>query len=71
VEELASRRHYGHSAAEYAAELGAAAGARRVLLFHHDPDRRDADARALAVAVAERHRGVCVDAAAEGMEIDL
>ena len=32
---------FGHSAAEYAVELGKRAGARRVVLFHHQPDRTD------------------------------
>jgi phosphoribosyl 1,2-cyclic phosphodiesterase len=31
----------GHAAAEYAVELGLRAGARRVVLFHHQPDRTD------------------------------
>lgn len=31
----------GHSAVEYALGLGAASGARRVALFHHDPRRTD------------------------------
>jgi ribonuclease BN (tRNA processing enzyme) len=39
--ELPARRHYGHAAAEYAVDLGRHACARRVVLFHHDPGRRD------------------------------
>ena len=31
--------HFGHAAAEYAVKLAEVAGARRVMLFDHDPDR--------------------------------
>jgi phosphoribosyl 1,2-cyclic phosphodiesterase len=40
-EELAAEGRFGHSAAEYAIELGKRAGAHKVLLFHHRPDRTD------------------------------
>jgi len=40
-EEFAARAHFGHSAVDYAVGLGATAGARHVLLFHHDPQRSD------------------------------
>jgi phosphoribosyl 1,2-cyclic phosphodiesterase len=42
VEEVAAEGFFGHAAAEYAVGLGVAAGARRVALFHHRPDRTDA-----------------------------
>ncbi len=41
-EELAAEARFGHAAADYAAALGRRASARRVLLFHHRPDRTDA-----------------------------
>jgi len=41
TEEFAERSHYGHSAIDYAIGLGEEAGARRVVLFHHDPDHTD------------------------------
>lgn len=65
AEELDARGAFGHAAAEYAVGLGAAAGARRVLLFHHDPARTDDEID----AIAGRFPGVT--AAAEGMVIDL
>jgi phosphoribosyl 1,2-cyclic phosphodiesterase len=40
-EELAAQASFGHAAADYAVELGRRAGARRVALFHHRPDRTD------------------------------
>ncbi|MGO9333427.1 MAG: MBL fold metallo-hydrolase [Acidimicrobiales bacterium] len=41
ADELVSAAFLGHSAAEYAVELALRAGARRVVLFHHQPDRTD------------------------------
>jgi ribonuclease BN (tRNA processing enzyme) len=69
-DELAERPHYGHSCAEYATELAAAAGARRVLLFHHEPRRSDDHVEAIAADIRAR----CdrpVDPATEGMVIQL
>jgi phosphoribosyl 1,2-cyclic phosphodiesterase len=40
-EELAAEASFGHAAVDYAVALAAAAGARRVILFHHRPDRTD------------------------------
>jgi phosphoribosyl 1,2-cyclic phosphodiesterase len=69
VEELLRWWHFGHSAADYAVGLGAAAGARRVLLFHHGPGRDDDSVDRLLARV--QTDGLVVDAAAEGMVIDL
>lgn len=41
ADEMAAAVFFGHSTAEYAVELGRRAGARRVVLFHHQPDRSD------------------------------
>lgn len=41
AEEVPSEGSFGHAAAEYAVRLGALAGARRVVLFHHRPERTD------------------------------
>jgi phosphoribosyl 1,2-cyclic phosphodiesterase len=40
-EELQAEARFGHAAADYAVALGACAGAREVVLFHHRPDRTD------------------------------
>ena len=67
--ELAAVAGFGHSAAEYAVGLAQAAGARRVLLFHHDPARTDDEIDALVAGLAAGP--VEVSAAAEGMILDL
>ncbi len=41
ADELVTAAFFGHSTAEYAVELGLRASARRVVLFHHQPDRTD------------------------------
>ena len=51
-EEVATDARFGHSAADYAIGLGRAAGARRVALFHHRPDRTDDELDALSSRVA-------------------
>jgi phosphoribosyl 1,2-cyclic phosphodiesterase len=47
-EELAQEAFFGHAAAEYAVELGRRAGVSTVVLFHHKPDRTDAQLDAIA-----------------------
>ena len=47
-DEVALEAPFGHAAADYAVGLGRAAGARRVVLFHHKPERTDDDLDALA-----------------------
>lgn len=67
--EFAARRSFGHSAVEYAVGLAEAAGARRLVLFHHDPFRTDDEIDALVAASAGRT--VEVVAAYEGMALQL
>jgi phosphoribosyl 1,2-cyclic phosphodiesterase len=54
---------------EYAVGLAEAAGARTLVLFHHDPSRTDDEIDALVVA----HAGGTVEVVggAEGLTIDL
>ncbi|HEX2064096.1 MAG TPA: MBL fold metallo-hydrolase [Acidimicrobiales bacterium] len=61
--------YLGHSAVEYAVGLARTAGARGLMLFHHDPRRTDDDLD----AIVARHRtgAVPVDAAAEGTVVVL
>ena len=63
------RSRSGHSAADYAVRLAELAGARAVLLFHHDPIRTDDELDAIVESL--RRRLVPVTAAAEGAVIDL
>ncbi len=64
---------WGHSTIETAIDVAAAAHAKRLLLYHHDPDRNDeALDRIAATAEAlgrERAKGLEVLVAREGMEI--
>ena len=69
AEELPARAHFGHSAAEYAVGLAGEAGARSVLLFHHDPNRTDAQLDEIGKRFADTP--VPVTAAAEGAIVDL
>ncbi|MEJ7764756.1 MAG: MBL fold metallo-hydrolase [Acidimicrobiales bacterium] len=66
--EFPARKHFGHSAMEYAVGLAARSGS-SLLLYHHDPSRADDQIDALAARFAGRQP--CVRAAAEGMVIDL
>jgi phosphoribosyl 1,2-cyclic phosphodiesterase len=68
-DELPPRKAFGHSAADYAVRLGERAGAKQVLLFHHDPVRTDDEVDAMAAGLAGR--SVAVAAAAEGATLDL
>jgi ribonuclease BN (tRNA processing enzyme) len=47
-EELAAEAYFGHAAAEYAVELARRSDVGRVALFHHKPDRSDAELDAVA-----------------------
>jgi ribonuclease BN (tRNA processing enzyme) len=68
-EELPERASFGHAASGYAVALAERALARRLLLYHHDPPRSDDDIDAMVAAYDEA--AVPVDAAVEGMVIDL
>jgi len=68
-------RGWGHSTFEQALRLGLEAGARRIVLFHHDPQTTDADLE-MSVAwcresVVAQGAPVEVDAAREEVEYDL
>lgn len=42
-EEFAQKSHWGHCTVDYALHVARVSGAKRVVLFHHDPDHRDED----------------------------
>jgi phosphoribosyl 1,2-cyclic phosphodiesterase len=68
-EEVATRASYGHASCGYAVRLAERAGAKRLLLYHHDPPRTDDDIDAMVAAYAGGP--VPVDGAVEGMVVDL
>ena len=68
-EEYGGKVGWGHSTFEAGAALARAAGVRKLVLFHHDPARTDADVE----GIERRARDVFDDvvAAREGMTIEL
>ena len=60
---------FGHAAAEYAVRLGAIAGARKVALFHHRPNRTDSEVERTVCRFAESP--VPVVGAAETLTVKL
>ena len=73
AEELPQRGSFGHAAYEYSLELAAAAGARRVLLFHHDPSRTDPEVASILQAARESAAGsgVAVELARDGLAFSI
>jgi CheY-like chemotaxis protein len=73
--EYEGKHGWGHTPAEWAVDMAAAAGVRRLALFHHDPTRTDEALDALVRACREHGRVIApaldVFAAAEGQLIDL
>jgi len=67
--ELPSRVSFGHSAADYPVHLADRAGAKAVLLFHHDPNRTDDEVDSIVVSFAAA--AVPVAAAIEGSTLTL
>lgn len=68
-EELAAEASFGHAVADYAVALGERAGAKRVALFHHKPDRTDDALDDLSRRFEGRTPEITV--AAETMVLDL
>jgi phosphoribosyl 1,2-cyclic phosphodiesterase len=73
-EEYETKRGWGHSSTRHALDLAVETGARRLVLFHHDPARSDAQLEAMereAQAAAKARGAACeVMAAREGAPID-
>ncbi|MCU1454240.1 MAG: hypothetical protein JWN46_2386 [Acidimicrobiales bacterium] len=66
-DELPARASFGHSAIDYAIDLGAQAGVTTVGLFHHDPARTDDELDAIAAAHAADDRPRVIVAAEDRM----
>jgi phosphoribosyl 1,2-cyclic phosphodiesterase len=74
AEEFARKAHWGHSTVDYAVTVAAAAGARRLVLFHHDPEHGDAVIDGLLAAARVRGAAEGIEevlAAEEGLAISL
>lgn len=72
-EEYAHRRNWGHSPIEYVVQVCVAAGAKHLVLTHHDPDHDDEVIQQIEVSCQQMARrlgsDLRVQAAAEGMEV--
>lgn len=69
TEEFPARADFGHSAIEYAIGLGRKAGAKSVMLYHHDPDRTDDQLDGIIASLNGTKPSVI--AAAEGAIINI
>lgn len=72
--EYVHKSEWGHCTVDYAVEVAAQAGARRLVLFHHDPSHSDEmiDALLKRASSAAARRGVTeVIAAFEGLEVSV
>jgi ribonuclease BN (tRNA processing enzyme) len=70
-DEYPQRAGFGHSSTQHVAVFARLAGARRLLLFHHDPNHTDDDLESLCDRVRDLWKGGDVDLAREGDEIDF
>jgi phosphoribosyl 1,2-cyclic phosphodiesterase len=70
-QEYAKRPHWGHSTPDHAIELAVEAGARHLILFHHDPHRTDEQVDAIEAVYRARaiERGLMLSAAREGLTL--
>ena len=71
--EYPSKVGWGHSPVGFVVDVAMAAGAKRLVLFHHDPTRMDDQIDDLVEAARERAKGggLEIEAAAEGTTIEL
>ncbi|MFC2076387.1 MBL fold metallo-hydrolase [candidate division KSB1 bacterium] len=73
--EYKQRVGWGHSTPEDALRVAAAAGVKKLFLFHHDPGHADEDIDSILAEIREKSREMSpnleVDAAAEGLEVEF
>jgi phosphoribosyl 1,2-cyclic phosphodiesterase len=73
-EEFSTRSDWGHCTVEYAVEVAARSGARRLAMFHHDPSHGDEQIDELLIEARAMAAGRGIDeviAAAEGLTISF
>jgi len=74
-EYLAGKVGWGHTSFEEAVNAAGRAGVKRLLLFHHDPDRSDEELerleRRIRAQLAERGSPLQVFVAREGLEVEV
>ncbi len=72
-DEFIQRPNWGHSTLAYAVQVAKAASAKRLVIFHHDPDRSDDELDALLgeYFVNSMAVGVPLIGAWEGMELEV
>ncbi|MGH2466159.1 MAG: MBL fold metallo-hydrolase [Candidatus Limnocylindrales bacterium] len=70
-DEYAERLGWGHSTVGHAAALADQAGARRLLLFHHEPDHDDATIDGMVAEAKALRREGEADGACEGMNLEI
>jgi phosphoribosyl 1,2-cyclic phosphodiesterase len=73
-EEYEPKRHWGHSTVDYAVHVAREAGAKQLVLFHHDPLHGDDALDRIGVCTSDLSAacgGPDVVTAYEGLEIDL
>ncbi|HTL84110.1 MAG TPA: MBL fold metallo-hydrolase [Acidimicrobiia bacterium] len=71
-EEYGPKRHWGHCTIEYAVHVARESGARKLVLFHHDPSHGDAELDRIEVCAQDHSahlNGPEVCAAYEGLEL--
>ena len=72
--EFAQKAHWGHCTVEYAVHVARESGARRLALFHHDPEHTDADVDRLLAGAQDLAEQAGLDeviAAREGLTVAL
>jgi phosphoribosyl 1,2-cyclic phosphodiesterase len=70
-DEYATRVGWGHSSVRQAVEFAETVGAKRLVLFHHDPDHDDDQIDRLIAEARTHGKATKVDAAREGMVIEV
>jgi phosphoribosyl 1,2-cyclic phosphodiesterase len=72
--EWRAKHYFGHCTVDYAVHVARVAGAKRLVLFHHDPGHVDAEVDKMLAHARMCANGTCVDevlAAYEGLTISL